>query len=137
MTDGELLQRLAEKLKKDIGPAVDDEYPKTQAFMAAVVTEKLGRQIALSVEHEAADRADIAALLGHLEDKLNPKDDPVALSQAVTTLAENPSAAGLCQFIETLYASRRELGDGRFDSLLGRIRFTLRLQIDRQMVIAA
>jgi hypothetical protein len=44
MSHGELLQRIARTLKQDVGPAIEAEYPKTQAFMAAVVLEKLGRQ---------------------------------------------------------------------------------------------
>lgn len=137
MTEGELLQRLSRTLKQDIGPSIDDEYPKTQAFMAAVVTEKLGRQFALAAEHEAAERVDIAALLSDLEDELSPQDGPVALSKAVAALAENPDMVGLCLLIETLYASERELGEPRFVSLLARIRITLRAQIDRRMEFAA
>ena len=36
MTEGELLLRMASTLKDDIAPAIEGEYPKTQAFMAAV-----------------------------------------------------------------------------------------------------
>jgi hypothetical protein len=47
MNHGELLQRIASTLKRDVGPAIEAEYPKTQAFMAAVVLQKLGRQLDL------------------------------------------------------------------------------------------
>ena len=43
----ELLERIARTLKKEIGPAVEDAYPKTQAFMAAVVLQKLAGQLRL------------------------------------------------------------------------------------------
>jgi tetratricopeptide (TPR) repeat protein len=38
-----LLRRIAQTLRESIGPAVEAEYPRTQAFMAAVVLQKLGR----------------------------------------------------------------------------------------------
>ena len=44
MSDAELLTH-RETLKQEIAPAIDAEYPKTQAFMAAVVLQKLGRQL--------------------------------------------------------------------------------------------
>jgi len=47
------------------------------------------------------------------------------------------NAAAVCTLIETLYASRAELGAGRFDALLGRVRETLRASIDRRMEYAA
>lgn len=137
MTDGELLQRLSRTLKQDIGPAIDDEYPKTQAFMAAVVTEKLGRQIALAHVHRQAERLDIAALLSDLSDLLNAGTDPAILTDALASLVENPEKVGLCRLIEALYASRSELGKARFGSLLDRVRITLRAEIDRQMEYAA
>jgi hypothetical protein len=37
----ELLGRLATTLREEIGPSVNGGYPRTQAFMAAVVLEKV------------------------------------------------------------------------------------------------
>ena len=37
LAPAELLERMAPTLRKEIGPAVDGEYPRTQAFMAAQV----------------------------------------------------------------------------------------------------
>ena len=56
---------------------------------------------------------------------------------AVQTLTRTRDAAALCTLIETLYASRAELGAARFDALLGRVRETLRASIDRRMEYAA
>ena len=61
-TPDELLERLARTLKKEIGPAVGDAYPKTQAFMAAVVLQKLAGQLRLADEHAAASQRDLQAL---------------------------------------------------------------------------
>ncbi len=137
MTDGELLQRLSRTLKQKIGPAIEDEYPKTQAFMAAVVTEKLGRQIALAPAHEVAQRAEFSALLGDLDDLLDFKSAPPALRDALVDFGENPDKPTLCRVIEAAYASRQILDEMRFRKLMARIRVTLRADIDRQMEYAA
>jgi hypothetical protein len=131
MNDGDLLLRIAETLKEAIAPAVAAEYPKTQAFMAAVVLQKLGRQIALAPEHARAARADLDALIGDL-----PATVPDAVRRAVEQLAQSRDAAALCRLIESLYASREALGERRFEDLLARVRRTLRADIERRMEYA-
>jgi len=64
-------------------------------------------------------------------------ETPARVTAAVETLASARDAAALCTLIETLYASRAELGAERFDALLGRVRGTLRASIDRRMEYAA
>ena len=59
MNPDQLLERIATTLKRDIGPAVLGDYPKTQAFMAAVVLQKLGRQLGLL--HMHPDRVGVLA----------------------------------------------------------------------------
>ena len=137
MSHEELLQRIANTLKRDVGPAIDAEYPKTQAFMAAVVLQKLGRQIGLERAHRAADAADLGALVDDLRGALARGEKPASVTAAVETLASTRDAAGLCTLIETLYARRGELGAERFDALLGRVRETMRASIDRRMEYAA
>ena len=137
MNHGELLQRIASTLKRDVGPAIEAEYPKTQAFMAAVVLQKLGRQLDLEGAHRSADAADLSALLDDLRGALGGGEMPASVTGAVQTLTRTRDAAALCGLIETLYASRAELGVARFDALLGRVRETLRASIDRRMEYAA
>ena len=137
MSPGELLQRIANTLKRDVGPAIEAEYPKTQAFMAAVVLQKLGRQLDLEGAHRAADAADLSALLDHLRGVLGSGETPASVARAVQTLTRTRDAAALCTLIETLYATRAELGAARFDALLGRVREILRASIDRRMEYAA
>jgi hypothetical protein len=137
MNHEELLQRIANTLKRDVGPAIEAEYAKTQAFMAAVVLQKLGRQLGLEAAHRAAATADLSALLDDLRGLLGGGETPARVTAAVETLASARDAAALCTLIETLYASRAELGAGRFDALLGRVRETLRASIDRRMEYAA
>ena len=137
MNHGELLQRIARTFTRDVGPAMEAEYPKTQTFMAAVVLQKLGRQLGLEGAHRSADAADLSALLEDLGGLLHGGEVPAGVTGAVQTLTRTRDAAALCTLIETLYASRAELGSARFDALLGRVRETLRASIDRRMEYAA
>jgi hypothetical protein len=132
----ELLQRIANTLKRDIGPVIEDEYPKTQAFMAAVVLQKLGRQLGLERAHRAADAKDLGALLDDLRGSLAGGETPAGVTAAVQTLTGTRDAAAVCTLIEILYANRAELGAARFETLLGRVRETLRASIDRRMAYA-
>jgi len=137
VTAGELLQRIAQTLKQHIGPAIDAEYPRTQAFMAAVVLEKLGRHLGLVDEHAAAETADLEVLLADLRRLLENVNVPATVSAAIDTLAQTRDTAALCRLIEALYVARALLGEVRFAALLGRIRQTLRRSIDRRMQVAA
>jgi hypothetical protein len=136
VTEGALLQRIARILRQDIGPAVADEYARTQAFMAAVVLEKLGRQLALAGEHEGAESVDLALLVADLRGLLTEGEAPAPVRTAVDALAERRGNAALCRLIEALYAARPTLGEARFAGALDRIRRTLRRSVDRRMEIA-
>ena len=137
MNADQLLERIATTLKRDIGPAVEGEFPKTQAFMAAVVLQKLGRQLGLAAVHSAADEADTQALLADLRVELEKAPAPAAVAAAVATLAGQHDDQAMCDLITALYAARTELGEARFALLLGRVRKNLRASIDRRMVYAA
>lgn len=134
MNRADLLARMAVLLKREIGPAVPDAYPKTQAFLGAVVLEKLAAEMRLAETHGAAEQAERTGLITELAEEL--QDAPAAVKKAFSAL-ENGGDAALCTFIETLYAARGELGDERFDRLLGRVRQDLRRSIDRRMEVAA
>ena len=136
MSPDELLRRIAQTLKQEIGPAVLEAYPKTQAFMASVVLEKLARQIELVPAHAAAERSEVTAL----ESDLNAffaNDAPAGVAAAIAGLASAPNSVGLDAVVAALYAARNELGTERFEQALGRVRQTLRAGVDRQMVYAA
>jgi hypothetical protein len=137
VTPGELLERIAQTLKQHIGPAIDAEYPRTQAFMAAVVLQKLGRHLGLVNEHAAAETADLAVLVADLRGLLENANVPATVSAAIDTLAQTRKNAALCSLIEALYVARAVLGEVRFAALLGRIRQTLRRSIDRRVEVAA
>ena len=132
-----LLERLARTLKKEIGPAVEDAYPKTQAFMAAVVLQKLAGQLRLADQHAAASQRDLQALAEELEPLTVSQATPSALRAAVNTVRQDLDTASVSGLIETLYATRPELGETRFADLIGRVRTRLRARVDREMVYAA
>lgn len=137
MQADDLLRRMAHTLRREIGPAVTDEYPKTQAFMAGVVLEKLARQLELAPAHAAADSADMAALLGALGELLAPTVVPAALTVALIALARARDQAALSGLVGALYETRTALGSELFERTLGRVRETLRAGIERQLVYAA
>ncbi len=132
-----LLERIARTLKKDIGPSVDAAYPKTQAFMAAVVLQKLAGQLRLADEHAAASQRDLHELGEELSQLTASNAIPAPLAEALRTLRQDLDTASVSGLIETLYATRSELGEERFASLLSRVRTRLRARIDREMVYAA
>ncbi len=137
MSPDQLLERIAATLRRDIGPAIGDEYPRTQAFMAAVVLQKLGRGLACAPSHRAAEAADMDALVADLEAALAATAAPPAIATAIVGLGRSRDAAALCALIDALYADREALGPARFDALLGRVRRTLRADIDRRVEVAA
>jgi hypothetical protein len=137
LTPDQLLERMAALLRRDIGPAIDAEYPRTQAFMAAVVLEKLGRQLASAEAHRIAEAADIDALIADLDAALAAQTVPPAVAAAIAALRRARDNAALSALIDALYEGRAMLGAARFEALLGRVRRTLRASIDRRMEFAA
>jgi hypothetical protein len=136
MAPDELLARLSGTLRHEIGPAVAEPFPRTQAFMASVILEKLSAQLRLAAEHATAEAADLAALSDALPGLLGA-DTPVAVASAVAGLAAEGSATALAALVAALWDEREGLGPERFDAVLARVRITLRARIDRQMAYAA
>ncbi len=132
-----LLERLARTLKKENGTAGGESYPKTQAFMAAVVLQKLAGQLRLADEHAAAIQRDLQELAEELDPLTVSQDTPPSLRAAVNAVRQDLDTASVSGLIETLYATRSELGETRFADLIGRVRARLRARIDREMVYAA
>jgi len=131
----ELLSRMAQILRNDIGPAVTEPFPKTQAFMAAVILDKVSAQLHHAAGHAAADAADRAGLADDLA-SLVTSADPAPLRDAVAGLAAGGDEA-LGRVVTALYEARDDLGAERFEALLGRVRRTLRARLDRQLEVAS
>ena len=125
MAPDELLARMAATVRTEIAPAVDAAYPRTQAFMASVVLEKVARAVALTPQHAADDERDVRAMLDDVEALL--RLDVIDAARA------KPDNAALCALVEALYAERDHPS---FEQALARVRRMLRASIDRRMEIA-
>lgn len=134
----QVLERIAGALRHQIGPAVDEPFAKTQAFMAAVILDKLARQLRTAPAHARADGDDWAQLAHDLEAQLATAA-PLRLQSAVAAVGAhgNGGDAPLAALVAALYAERDQLGDERFSALLTRVRRTLRARLDRQLEYAS
>ncbi len=133
-----LLERISRALKSEIGPAVGEAYPKTQAFMASVVLQKLAGELRLAEAHAAQNRADTQALAEHLLQATGTGASvPAPVRVAIEGLHRELDAPALTRLVEALYAARGELGAERFDALLGRVRGVLRARVDRALEYSA
>jgi len=129
-----LLSQVSDTLRTRVGPEVGDEFARTQAYMAAVVLQKLAGQLACAEQHAAADRDDRMALRAELHDALG-EDAPPAVRAAVEGLASGDGALGV--LVGALYDERAGLGPERFGALLARVRITLRARLDRRLEYSA
>lgn len=125
----ELLARVAETVRNDIAPAVDEEYARTQAFMASVILQRLSRQVALGPQHGAAELADLQALRLDLEPLL--VDAPVEVRDAAAAI---DAVADLGPFLHLLYGWGMREAPAR--AARDAVRRCLRMDIDRRMEIA-
>ncbi len=136
----ELLGRLAEGLRREIAPAVDDEYLRTQAHMAAVILERLAREAALGERHRAAEAADLAELASGLGEIVGidgasqSQAAPEGVRSALARLQDDPDVMSLGLVVEALYrwGPERPAAAAALDA----IRSVLRRDIDRRMDIA-
>jgi hypothetical protein len=129
----ELLDALAAALRHDVGPAVVDPFAKTQAFMAAVILQKLAGQLRAEPVDEDGERAavvaDVRALTG---------DAPtLALPGALDRLAADGDTAAWRSLVTALYADRDDLGPVLFDGALARLRRALRARLDRALAYSS
>ncbi len=125
------LRAIARSLRQVIGPAVQDPYAKTQAFMAAVVLERLGRQLE---EPPAAQlERELGALFGGLLGRLGDVPDLAAIAERG---AAEPTKAVLGELSAALYPHREVLGDARFRAVRGELRAAMRRYLDRDLAVA-
>jgi hypothetical protein len=135
MAPEELLERLARTLRAEIGPAVDGDYQRTQAFMSAVVIEKIARQLRVADVHADAELREIAAMFDELDTSLASANVPATLRTTLDS-ARADGVAGLCRVIEALYDARGALSETTFHNALSTVRHVLRTQIDRRVEVA-
>ena len=123
----DIIKEVVTSLREVIAPAIADPYPKSQAYMAAVVLEFVARQVDERRDIEAEKHAALMELLRDLS-----QQPEVSRMIRVDHLSE----AGLCELIESLYAARERLGEDTFASTSRRIRQTLRTLLDAELKVA-
>mgnify|MGYP007025645007 CR=1 FL=1 len=138
MNPSELLTRLSQTLRTDIAPAVGEEYPRTQAFMASVILERLAKHVALADAHGRAEADDLDVLTSDLRPLL--RDAPLAVTETLDTVVGIDSLGPVIEALYRWKAAGREGSamDGTeiADQALAMIRPALRRDIDRRMEIA-
>src|SRR5579872_4977916 len=100
----QLINEIVTSLREVIAPAINDPYPKAQAYMAAVVLEFIARQVEERGDIEAEKHAALMDLMRDL-----------ARFPEVSALirGDHLSEAGLCELIEHLYSQRERLDDDK------------------------
>jgi hypothetical protein len=120
-----MLEEVIGSLRSVIAPAIAAPYPKTQAYMAAIILETLARAIEERSDLEQAKKQSIERLFADL--------DALGLGAART----GDDDGDLTPLIESLYANRKRLGEERFAAANRRVRQTLRDLLDADLKIAS
>jgi uncharacterized coiled-coil protein SlyX len=132
MNETDLLMKVAQTLKGEVGPATEGALPKSQAFMASVVLEKLSKQIAgekTRVENERRRIDELAEQLILLDVTSCPAD----IVTSVRVFEQERSTAQLCVLIRQLYDLKESITSELFEDMLRCIRKVLRELIDSRL----
>ena len=119
-----MLEEVIASLRGVIAPAISAPYPKTQAYMAAVILETLSRAI--------EERSDLAEARKRSIDRLF-----VDLGELGIGLPQGEDEASLARLVEVLYTDSERLGEERFAAANRRVRRTLRDLLDADLKIAS
>lgn len=123
-----LLDEVISSLRTVIAPAIADPYPKSQAFMAAVILEFVANQVTERGDIETAKHAALDSAFSDLAKLVD--------SSAGKNI-DGDAEARLCGMIEQLYAHRATLGEETFAGANRRIRQALRELLDQDLKVAA
>ncbi len=122
-----LITEIVNSLRNVIAPAINEPYPKAQAYMAAVILEFVARQVEERADIEQQKKSALDALfhdLANLADSSRSGDD------------KSEGELRLCHLIEWLYERRANLGEEAFAAANQRIRHALRQTLDQELKIA-
>ena len=126
LTAHHLLKEVIASLRNVIAPAVADPYPKSQAYMAAVILEFVSRQV--------EERGDISQekehVLSHLFSDLGS-----LLTDKAPSSKDPDQEARLCRLIEWLYSEKDRLGPEAFAATNQKVRAALRELLDQELKI--
>ena len=122
-----LLKEVIASLRNVIAPAVTDPYPKSQAYMAAVILEFIARQV--------EERSDSSKAKEHVLDDLF-SDLRLLITDKVPSSKDPDQEARLCRLIEWLYTEKDRLGPEAFTAANQKVRTALRQLLDQELKIA-
>jgi hypothetical protein len=122
----EVIARAAMTIRSEVAPAVMGSYQRTQAYMAAVILEKVARQLLLQTEHQRAETDEMAALWVDLELLTTPGS---RLRRAVYASRSLGANAALSELLKAALSS----DEPERDAVLQRTRRMMRAQLDRQL----
>ena len=122
-----LLKEVIASLRTVIAPAVADPYPKSQAYMAAVILEFIARQV--------EERSDSSKEKEHVLDDLF-SDLGSLITDKVPSSKDPDQEARLCRLIEWLYTEKDHLGPEAFAAANQKVRTALRQLLDQELKIA-
>lgn len=123
----QLLKEVIASLRTVIAPAIADPYPKSQAYMAAVVLDFVSRQV--------EERHDIDEEKTHTLNDLF-QDLSSLLADKTPAVATTPDQEGrLSRLIEWLYAEKDRLGPETFAAANQRVRVALRQLLDQDLKV--
>lgn len=132
MNETDLLMKVAQTLKGEVGPATEGALPKSQAFMASVVLEKLSKQIAGEKTRAENERRRIDELAEQLI-LLDVTSCPADILTSVRVFGQERSTDQLCVLIRQLYDLKESITSELFEDMLRCIRKVLRELIDSRL----
>ncbi len=123
----QLLKEIVSSLREVIAPAIAEPYPRSQAYMAAVILEFVSRQIEERHDIEEARQEAIHGLFDDLS-------RVPGIGALLGGLEQNE--VGASKLIEQLYDRRDALGEEQFTAASRRVRQTLRQLLDQDLKVA-
>ena len=123
-----LLDEVINSIRTVIAPAISDPFPKSQAFMAAVILEFVSTQVTERTDIESAKHDALDSLFTDLMKLLNRSE--------LDGVDKADPEARLSSLIENLYEQREKLGEQIFNDANGRIRRALRQLLDQDLKVA-
>ena len=132
MNETDLLMKVAQTLKGEVGPVTEGALPKSQAFMASVVLEKLSKQIAGEKTRAENERRRIDELAEQLI-LLDVTSCPADIVTSVRVFEQERSTDQLCVLIRQLYDFKESMSSELFEDMLRCIRKVLRELIDSRL----
>jgi hypothetical protein len=123
-----LLEEVIASLRNVIAPAIAEPYPKSQAYMAAVILEFVSRQVEERHDIDEEKTLTLNALFHDVTSLLAGK------APAVVNTPDQEARLG--RLIEWLYAEKDRLSPETFAAANQRVRAALRQLLDQELKVA-